>query len=161
MNSNCFKFSLPGVTASQNSTAEAKASNKSHNRLSNLFSNMKIPKLKLTRKQNSGGGSKTGSPISGDEVDKNSSKPASPTKSESSDLKTSKFGRSMSVGSDDGNSLFVRGSTDRHSYRAPAATSRYMQAAEAYAKKRSDRYLLVLVSSGNCFPVQPIKSVSD
>ena len=114
---------------------------KSNNRLSNLFSNMKIPKLKLNRKQNSGGSSKSGSPASSDEVDKMSPVKTSPTqRSENGDSKTSKNGRSMSVGSDDGANLFVRGSGERHSYRAPTAPSRYMQAAEAYAaKKRSDR----------------------
>jgi hypothetical protein len=63
------------------------------------------------------------------------------SKSEAVDLKSSpqKPGRSMSVSSDDGEGkLFARGVAERHSYRG--TTSRYMQAAEAYAaKKRSDR----------------------
>ena len=134
----------PPIASSETSSDVAKTTPaKSSNRLSNLFSNMKIPKLKLNRKQTStSGGSKSGSPMSSDEVDKDLPKKPLPTsRSEQVDLKTSqqKYGRSMSVSSDDGGG-FVRGSGERHSYRVPTATSRYMQAAEAYAsKKRSDR----------------------
>ncbi len=55
------------------------------------------------------------------------------------------FGRSRSIGGEDGDSdagsalltpgTFTRGDTDRHSYRAPTASSRYLQAAEEYAAR--------------------------
>ena len=45
------------------------------------------------------------------------------------------FNRSNSMTSDNGGRGFVRNTTERHSYKAPSATSRYMQAAEAYAAK--------------------------
>ena len=44
------------------------------------------------------------------------------------------FSRSNSMTSDNGRG-FVRNTSERHSYKAPSATSRYMQAAEAYAAK--------------------------
>jgi len=68
---------------------------KSNNRLSTLFSNMKIPKLRLSRKQTSGGSksgsppSASGSPASADEVDKKSPpKTLTSSKSENIDLVT-------------------------------------------------------------------------
>ncbi len=55
------------------------------------------------------------------------------------------FGRSRSIGGEVGDSVaggtlltpgtFIWGGTDRHSYRAPKASSRYLQAAEEYAAR--------------------------
>jgi hypothetical protein len=137
----------PPIATTTTSSEVVKSPTKSSNRLSNLFSNMKIPKLKLNRKSVDGK-STSSSPddvisAGGDKESTQSSKTTiSSSRSEHVDLKTSqvKYGRSMSIGSEDGGN-FVRGSGERHSYRAPTATSRYMQAAEAYAaKKRTDRY---------------------
>ena len=51
------------------------------------------------------------------------------------------FNRSNSMTSDKGGRGFVRNTTERHSYKAPSATSRYMQAAEAHAAK--NRYCII------------------
>ena len=56
-----------------------------------------------------------------------------PKESQSTSSKPA-FNRSNSMTSDNGRG-FVRNTAERHSYKAPSATSRYMQAAEAYAAK--------------------------
>ena len=119
------------------------SSNKS--RLSNLIASMKIPKFGRSSARESraaaAAAAKEGSAGSKSIV------PPSPTRSLGGDWSTTgksnkPVGRSRSIGNDDesgglanSSSPFSRSVTERHSYRAPSATSRYMQAAEAYAAR--------------------------
>ena len=113
-------------------------SNTTSARLSNIFQNMKIPKFK---RQTSGGSAKSYSPTS-DSSGSSTNGPPSPTRSLASGSVTPSAARkppmrSRSIGGEDENSLnsFVRNTSERHSYRTPSASSRYMQAAEAYAAR--------------------------
>lgn len=100
-------------------------------RLANTLSNIKIPKFK---------GASLSRQSSCNASDSETLSPPSPSRSVGSygDWSTTNraVSRSRSVSSDTGDmstlSPFRRGTNERHSYRVPSATSRYMQAAEAY-----------------------------
>ena len=139
-------------TPTNNESPKSNPSTKSGGvKFGNLFTNMKIPKFKFKRNSESislsSEESKPTSPVK--KVDQTPPEQKKPERSASrqssfSGVTSSGYGRmnrSRSASGDQinaGFNSFSRGSKERHSYRAPSATSRYMQAAEAYAAKNRE-----------------------
>lgn len=106
------KSSLTSKPEASKSEDQKKVTASTGNRLSSLF---KIPKFKLKGSAASNAGASASEP---------NSLEATPSKANNSQRPA--FSRSNSMSSESGiSSSFVRNNKERHSYRAPSATSRY------------------------------------
>lgn len=113
-----------GSTSSSATAVKVEEKKSNGGRFASLFNNMKIPKFRLKSNKDSGS-----EPSSLETTPVKSSLKEKPTFSRSNSAMSTDLSSGGAGGS------FVRNTKERHSYRAPSATSRYMQAAEAYAAK--------------------------